>query len=254
MNPFPASSSVHLYSHEITSSSYASSLNGCKITPQLCSAGWTGCWICALYFQLILMTKLSIFFKNMISEKLWHFDPQKQTLSQRRSNQRCKLTSKIGLTGPTPNKESQVELICAALNHIGLKEPHNHISAQQMADCFSVLCKIRHGCGRFSPEGHISCTQEAYVLWFYNMGENKPSLQKCSTLANAETSEDIEESLCTAFRYNNGVSIQCLPMTFHCDWWENICGGRVWIYKVRILKFYSEHSQVLSFSTSIDRI
>lgn len=111
------------------------------------------------------------FFKNLISEKLWHFDLQKQTRCQTRSNQRCKLTSKIGLTGPTPNKESQVELICAALNHISLKEPHTHISTQQMADCFSVLCEIRHDCGRFSPEGHISCTQEAYVLWFYNMGE-----------------------------------------------------------------------------------
>lgn len=146
----------------------------------------------------------------MISEKLWHFDLQKQTHSQTRSNQRCKLTSKIGLTGPTPNKESQVELICAALNHISLKEPHTHISTQQTADCFSVLCEIRHDCGRFSPEGHISCTQEAYVLWFYNMGQNKPSLQKCSTLANAEASENIEGLCCWLSRHH---CARCLNMT-----------------------------------------
>lgn len=202
------------------------------------------------------------FFKNLISEKLWHFDLQKQTRCQTRSNQRCKLTSKIGLTGPTPNKESQVELICAALNHISLKEPHTHISTQQMADCFSVLCEIRHDCGRFSPEGHISCTQEAYVLWFYNMGENKPGLRKCSTLANAETLEDIERavlltvpaSLRTAFKYNKGVGYSVSADVISLWLVRKQLQRGVWIYQVWILKFYSKYSQVLSFSTSIDRI
>lgn len=88
-------------------------------------------------------------------------------------NHRCKLTSQIGLTGPTLNKKSQVELICAALNHISLKEPHTHMIAFQC--CIKLLMILadfyRREFDIFSA--HIAQGKKAYfIFWCYNMGES----------------------------------------------------------------------------------
>lgn len=72
-------------------------------------------------------------------------------------NHRCELTSKIGLTGPILNKKSQVELICAALNHISLKEPHAHMIAfQRCMKLLRILADFTGGGGLTYFPAHIA--------------------------------------------------------------------------------------------------